>query len=107
MRLIALAALVGLLTTSAPPDQVVQCAAAWKMKPPQAVAAKTYKAWSALCLQADYKVPRPPGVTIMCEDGSYGVSKTASGRCSHHSGMAKVLSRPQAYSRKMRAVRFT
>jgi hypothetical protein len=98
MRLIALATFAGLLATAAHADTMAHCSVAWKSKTPEAVGAKTYKAWSATCLKADYKVtdvpmatPAPPGATAMCKDGTYSMSKTASGRCSSHGGVAKVL----------------
>jgi hypothetical protein len=92
-----LAAFAGLLTTAAYADTMGHCAAAWKLKAPEAVAAKTYKAWSATCLKADYKTAPgtpgapPPGATAMCKDNSYSISKTAQGRCSGHGGVAKAL----------------
>ena len=99
MRLIALAAFAGLLATAAHADTMKNCAAAWKAMTPEAVAAKTYKAWSAICLKSGYKVsgppmatPQPPaGATAMCKDGTYSMTKTASGRCSSHGGVAKTL----------------
>jgi hypothetical protein len=33
----------------------------------------------------------PPGATALCNDGSYSFSKTHSGTCSHHGGVAKWL----------------
>jgi hypothetical protein len=97
MRLIALAAFAGLLTTAAHADTMTNCAAAWKAKTPDAAAAKTYKAWSATCLKADYKAALaatatpPAGATAQCKDGTYSMSKTSSGRCSHHGGVAKAM----------------
>lgn len=88
MRLIFLAAFAGLLATAAHADTMGHCAAAWKLKTPEALAAKTYKAWSATCLKSDYKTAAgtpaapPPGATAQCKDGTYSTSKTASGRCS-------------------------
>jgi hypothetical protein len=73
------------------------CAAAWKAKSADAVAAKTYEAWSTTCLKADYHVSPaatgapPAGATAKCKDGTYSMSKTASGRCSSHGGVDKAL----------------
>lgn len=97
MRLIALGAFAGLLTAAAHADTMVHCSAAWKAKSADAVAAGTYKAWSATCLKADYHVSMtatampPTGATAMCKDGTYSMSKTAQGRCSGHKGVAKTL----------------
>jgi hypothetical protein len=101
MRLIALAAFAGLLTTAAHADTMAHCAAAWKAKTGSAVAAGSYKRWSEICLTAKYTADMPastsatttppPGATAMCKDGTYSMSKTSSGRCSSHGGVAKVL----------------
>ena len=96
MRLIALAAFAGLLVTAAHADTMKNCAAAWKAKTPDAVAARSYKAWSAKCLNDDYNVvpgapPTPDGATAMCKDGTYSMSKHHIGSCSHHGGVAKFL----------------
>src|SRR3954452_21350822 len=99
MRLIALAAFPGLFTTAAHADTMAHCAAAWKAKTPEATAAGSYKAWDKTCLVKAYTVPAstsatttaPPGATAVCKDLTCSMSKTASGRCSHHGGVAKVL----------------
>jgi hypothetical protein len=100
MRLIALAAFAGLLMTAAHADTMAHCAAAWKAKTPEATAAGSYKAWNKTCLVKTYTVPAstattttapPAGATAVCKDLTYSMSKTASGRCSHHGGVAKVL----------------
>ena len=95
MRLILATAFAGLLVVPVHAATMKNCAAAWKAKTPDAVAARSYKAWSAKCLNADYSVvpaaPPPDGVTAMCKDGTYSMSKTASGRCSHNGGVAKIL----------------
>jgi hypothetical protein len=97
MRLIALAAFAALLTTAAHADTMAHCAAAWKAKTPEATAAGSYQVWSKTCLVKSYTVSAtataapPAGATAQCKDGTYSMSKTASGRCSHHGGVAKVL----------------
>jgi invasion protein IalB len=99
MRLIALAAFAGLHTTAAHADTMAHCAAAWKAKTPEATAAGSYKAWDKACLVKTYTVPAstagastvPPGATAVCKDLTYSMSKTASGRCSGHGGVARVL----------------
>jgi hypothetical protein len=96
MRFVLATALAGFLAVPGHADTMKNCAAAWKAKTPDAVAAKSYKAWSAKCLDADYSVvppapPAPDGATAMCKDGTYSLSKAASGRCSHHGGVAKIL----------------
>jgi hypothetical protein len=35
--------------------------------------------------------PAPAGATGQCKDGTYTMSKTHSGSCSHHGGVAKWL----------------
>ena len=100
MRLIAIAAFAGLLATAAPADTMKNCAAAWKAKAPDAVAAGSYKAWDKTCLVKSYTVAAaastspaapPPGATAQCKDGTYSMSKTAQGRCSGHKGVATAL----------------
>jgi hypothetical protein len=34
---------------------------------------------------------QPAGATALCKDGSWSLSKTHSGSCSHHGGVAKFL----------------
>jgi hypothetical protein len=97
MRLILATAVALVLATPAHADTMAHCAAAWKAKSADATAAKTYKAWSATCLKADYHVAPeanaapPAGATAKCKDGTYSMSKTVKGRCSGHGGVAKVL----------------
>jgi hypothetical protein len=49
MRLIAIAALAGLLATAAHADTMKNCAASWKAMTPAQKGATTYKAYSTLC----------------------------------------------------------
>ena len=71
-----------------------------------AKAKTTYQNYSAMCLKSDYRVaaapsmvddmgamsgPPPSGATGQCKDGTYTMSKTQSGACSQHGGVAKWL----------------
>jgi hypothetical protein len=101
MRLIALAAVASLLAGTAHADTMGHCAAAWKAMTPADKSVTTYKAYSATCLKKGTTAgtangsmtatPPAAGATAMCKDNSYSMAKTASGRCSHHGGVAKVL----------------
>src|SRR5437764_5103780 len=97
MRLVAVAAFAGLVATAAHADTMSHCATAWKAKTTEATAAESYSAWSKTCLAKSYFVSPatdatpPAGATAMCKDNTYSMSKTASGHCSHHGGVAKVL----------------
>lgn len=101
MRLIlATVAAAGLLASAAHADTMKNCALAWKAKAPDAVAAGTYPSWSKKCLAKGYTAPAmattapPAGATAQCKDGTYSMSKTASGRCSHHGGVASLMPAP-------------
>ena len=95
MRLLAVAALAGLLATAAHADTMKNCAAVWKTKTDADKASTTYAAYSKVCLKKDVKadaVPAAPaGATAVCNDGSFSKSTNAKGRCSSHGGVAKVL----------------
>jgi len=100
MRLNALAAFVGLLTSAAHADTMVHCGAAWKAMSAADKAATTYRAWSTTCLKKGYTVGTssggmtsetpPAGATAQCKD-TFSMAKTAKGRCSGHGGVAKTL----------------
>ena len=97
MRLLALAAFAGLLATAAHADTMGHCAAAWRLKTAETSKAKSYQEWSAICLKADYKTAAgtpaapPPNATAKCKDGTFSMSQTHSGACSHHGGVATWL----------------
>jgi len=101
MRYLIVAATVALLAVPAHADTMANCSAAWKAKAPAATAAGTYQAWSKQCLAKGYMVPAaatpaamtaaPAGATGQCKDGTYTMSKTHSGACSGHGGVARWL----------------
>jgi Protein of unknown function (DUF3761) len=98
-------------------DTMKNCAANWKAMPAADKAKTTYKNYSATCLKSGAATPgpapapmamapKPPtgttaaaaptgaapaGATGLCKDGTYTMSKTHSGACSHHKGVAKWL----------------
>ena len=87
-----------LIATAVHADTMKNCAAAWRAMSAADKGKTSYKAWSTTCLKKDYKVQAaatpaavPAGATAKCKDGSYSTSKTASGRCSSHGGVDKVL----------------
>jgi hypothetical protein len=59
-KIILTAAILGLLATPGAADTMKNCAAAWKAMPAADQAKTTYKAYSAMCLKSDYKVPATP-----------------------------------------------
>jgi hypothetical protein len=97
MRLIAVAALAGLLATAAHADTMRNCAANWNHMAAADKAKTTYMVYSKDCLKKDTiaggtaAAAVPPGATAVCKDNTYSMTKPASGRCSHHGGVAKVL----------------
>jgi hypothetical protein len=117
---IAAFALFGLLATpalviTANADSMKNCAATWKGMSAADKGQTTYKDFSTKCLKGNSAptaaspamaapaqpmtatssmpaVPAAPaGATGMCNDGTYTKSKTHSGACSHHKGVAKWL----------------
>jgi len=100
ISLIPAIALLGFLATGAEADTMAHCSAAWNDMPAAAKAKTSYQDWSATCLKSDYHVGdnpataasvAPQGATAQCKDGTYSTSKTRSGACSHHGGVAKPL----------------
>lgn len=97
-QFLAAAALAALFALPAGADSMKNCAAAWDAKSSSEKAGTTYRAFSSMCLKADYKVPAagtdataPAGATAKCKDGTYSMSTHHSGTCSHHGGVANWL----------------
>jgi len=106
MRYLLAAATVALLASPAHADTMAHCSTAWNAMPAADKAKTTYQSYSAMCLKSGYtvaaspssmsgmagmSVPAPAGATGQCKDGTYTMSKTHSGACSHHGGVAKWL----------------
>jgi hypothetical protein len=120
MRLILAAAVAAIVmaapcfVASASADTMKNCAANWKTMSAADKAKTTYKDYSASCLKggaapaatpvkattaAPVAAPiaikssgaTPAGATGQCKDGSFTMSKTHSGACSKHGGVAKWL----------------
>lgn len=80
-------------------DSMKNCAAAWDAKSAAEKSATTYKAFSSTCLKkgssagltATSATSTPAGATGQCKDGTYTKSKSHSGACSKHGGVAKWL----------------
>jgi len=103
--------------TTASQNRMATCAAGWKAMSADQKKATTYKDYSKSCLSggsnaaaaAPAMAPTtvkpaqpmagstmgaatgaaPAGATGQCKDGTYTMSKTHSGSCSHHGGVAK------------------
>jgi len=98
-KLIIATVAFGLLASPAMADTMKNCGASWKAMLAADQGKTTYKAYSSMCLKSDYKAggsammasPAPAGATGLCKDGTYTMSKTHSGACSHHGGVSKWL----------------
>jgi hypothetical protein len=96
MRSLVLATIaLGLLTGTASADTMKNCGAAWSAMSAADKAKTTYSAYSKTCLAkgstATAASPAPAGATGKCKDGTYTMSKTHSGACSHHGGVDSWL----------------
>ncbi|HTK79531.1 MAG TPA: DUF3761 domain-containing protein [Rhizomicrobium sp.] len=99
MRLLLASAFASFLVAPALADTMPHCTAAWQSMSAADKAKTSYRAYSSMCLKSSYKVPAsgmssgtpPAGATARCKDGTYNMSKVASGRCSGHGGVAKIL----------------
>lgn len=96
-------------------DSMKNCAATWKGMSAADKGKTTYKDFSTKCLKGNsaptagspamaapaqpmtatsskpVMSAAPTGATGMCNDGTYTMSKTHSGACSHHKGVGKWL----------------
>jgi hypothetical protein len=117
LALLAVPATAKSTSPSASQTRMQTCAANWKAMTPDQKKATTYKDYSKTCLAggtraaapaattAPAPIAAPPakatggsamgaapaGATGLCKDGTYTMSKTHSGSCSHHGGVAKWL----------------
>lgn len=102
---------------SAPQGRMATCAANWRAMSADQKKSTTYKDYSKTCLSGSSSAAAAPapapmaakpakssgsmmgsaggaapaGATGQCKDGTYTMSKTHSGSCSHHGGVAKWL----------------
>ena len=96
MRTILAIAVLSAAIGHAQADTMKNCGAAWSAMAPADKTKTTYAAYSKMCLAKTYTVPvasaaPPAGATGQCKDGTYTMSKTHSGACSSHGGVAKWL----------------
>jgi Protein of unknown function (DUF3761) len=89
MRLIAIAAFAGLLTTAAHADSAENCAAKWKSMSAADRGTLTSRDYMAACVKGK-SIP-PAHATARCKDGSYSTARTAQERCAGHGGVAMVI----------------
>ena len=94
MRLIAVAALAGLIAVPAHADTIQNCAAAWRNMLSADRGDMTHKEWLAKCLKQTYQVGEygVPGYAIaICKDGHFSRRKKTAHRCAHHGGVDMYL----------------
>src|SRR5690242_19013797 len=98
MRVILVAAAVGLLSTAAHADSMVHCDSIWKAASPAEKATTTYKAFTTRCLKkgggTGVMTPvavAPKGATAKCNDGTFSTSQTPPDQCTDHGGVAGPL----------------
>ena len=103
MRYLIAVTAAAMIATPAMADTMAHCGAAWKaMSAADQAKQGTYATYSKTCLAKGYTVPAtasgevtspvaPAGSTGQCKDGSYTSSKTHSGACSRHGGVAKWM----------------
>jgi hypothetical protein len=93
--LVLAAAAIAFLALPAHADTMKNCGAAWSAMSAADKAKTTYSAYSKTCLAkgstATVASPAPAGATGKCKDGTYTMSKTHSGACSHHGGVDSWL----------------
>ena len=92
--MILMAALAGLIATSAQADTAQNCATAWQNMPPADRGAMTRQEWSAKCLKSNYQVGEygaPSYAIAICKDGHFSGRKKTAHRCAHHGGVATHL----------------
>ena len=96
MRYLIAAVALAMLGTQARADTMAHCSRSWDNMSAAAKAKTTYQNYSSMCLKSDYVVATatssmtgPSGATGQCKDGTYTMSKSHTGACSQHGGVAK------------------